>query len=129
MASRTAPECNEPTTALRRRSPDLLRAALGRALVALEREVEIDYRDVLVGLAVYVDCARRLGVDPVELLDGASAERSVAMRELATGFARRTDVTLDAFGWRLESRPEGPCYQPEMAASRHQLRRENRGSR
>lgn len=129
MASRTAPECNEPTTALRRRSPDLLRAALARALVALEPEVEIDVRDVLVGLAVYVDCARRLGVGPVELFDAASAGRSEGMRELATGFARRSDVTLESFGWRLESRPDGPCYRPEVAPSRHQLRRENRGSR
>ena len=128
MASRTAPECSEPTTALRRRSPDLLRSAVARALVALEPEVEIDFRDVLVGLAVYVDCARRLDIDPVELFDSASTGRSEGMRELATGFARRTDVTLDAFGWRLESRPEGPCYRPEVAPSRHQLRRENRGS-
>jgi hypothetical protein len=68
---------------------------------------------VLVGFAVYVDCARRLDVDPVALFEAASTGRSEAMRELATGFARRTDVTLESFGWRLESRPEGPCYRPD----------------
>lgn len=107
MASRTAPECSEPTTALRQRSPDLLRSALARALIAFEPEVEIDFRDVLVGLAVYVDCARRLDIDLVELFDSASTGRSEGMRELATGFARRTDVTLDAFGWRLVSESFG----------------------
>lgn len=128
MASRTAPECNEPTTALRLQSPERLAADLGRLLADLEPEIEIDVRDVLVGLAGYVDCARRLGIDPVALFDAASADRSPAMRDLASTFARRSDVTLEAFGWRLEERPDGPCYRPEPAPSRYQLHRRNRGT-
>ena len=91
-----------------------------------EPDVEMDFRDVLVGFAVYVDCARRLGVDPVALFDSASRSRTPAMRELAATFARRDDVTLEAFGWRLEEREGGPCYRPEPAPSRFQLRRPNR---
>lgn len=129
MASRTAPDCNEPTTALRRRSPELLLADLTRRMVVEEAEVGLDFRDVLVGFAVYFDCARRLGVDPVALFDTAARGRSPALRALAGTFARRGDVTLDAFGWRLESRPDGPCYRPEPAPSRFQLRRHNRDRR
>lgn len=126
MGSRTAPECLEPTTALRERSPDRLRADLASLLTALEPEVAIDVRDVLVALAGWVDCARRLGLDPVEVFDAAAAGRSEAMRELAGSFARRSDITLEAFAWRLEEGSDGPCYRPEPAPSRHQLHRRNR---
>lgn len=127
MASRTTPDCNEPTTALRERSPGRLREDLERLMAAYERDIERDPRDVLVGLAAYVDCARRLGIDPVELFDTTSARRSPRMRELSTTFVRRDDVTLEAFGWRLEDRPDGPCYRPDSAGSRHQLHARNRG--
>ena len=126
MGSRTAPECLEPTTALRERSPDRLRADLAGLLVELEPEVAIDIRDVLVALAGWVDCARRLGLDPAEVFDAAVAGRSDAMQELARTFARRDDVRLEAFAWRLEDRPDGPCYRPEPAPSRYQLHRRNR---
>lgn len=88
-----------------------------------EREVQIDIRDVMVGWAVFVDCARRLGIDPVALFDTASTGRSQTLRSAAAAFAGRSDVTLEAFGWQLDDRPEGPCYRPEPAPSRHQLRR------
>lgn len=26
-------------------------------------------------------------------------------------FARRSDITLEAFGWKLRGSPDGPCYR------------------
>ena len=96
-------------------------------MATLEAELAIDVRDVMVAFAGYVDCARRLDIDPVEVFATAATGRSAAMIELASGFASRSDITLEAFGWRLEDRPQGPCYRPGPAPSRHQLRRDNRG--
>ena len=112
MASRSKPTCWEPTDALRARSPERLLAALARFMLASEPNAERDYRDVLVGFAPYLDCARRLGSDPVDLFDTAAADAGPAVRELAAAFARRSAVTLRDFGWRLDQTPDGPCYKP-----------------
>lgn len=112
MGSRPKPRCLGPTEALRSASTERLHAELVEYLVASEPDVEIDYRDVLVGLAVYYDCAERLGVDPVLLFDEASRDLGPHARRLARAFARRTDITLRAFGWQLTADSDGPCYQP-----------------
>lgn len=112
MASRTAAYCKEPTEGLRERSPEKLRAALGWYMAASEQDAVKDWRDVLVGFAAYFDCAKRLGVDVVGLFETCAKGRSTPMRELASTFARRTDVTLEAFGWVLVERDGGPCYRP-----------------
>jgi hypothetical protein len=87
---------------------------LARYVAAAESTLQADFRDVLVGLAPYFDCAERLGLDPVALIDSATATASEAMRKTARTFARRSDVTLNAFGWRLIERSEGPCYRPDL---------------
>lgn len=66
--------CQEPTTALRTRSPNRLRGDLNRYLLASEPKVDVDPRDVMVGLAPFFDCAKRLGVDPVDLFERASRD-------------------------------------------------------
>ena len=91
-------------------------------MVASEPDVAIDFRDVLVGFAPFFDCAQRLGVDPIALFETASKDCRPAMRELAASFARRSDVTLGAFAWRLDDPPDGPCYRPERSRSRWQVR-------
>ena len=91
-------------------SPARLRVDLHRYLVECEPDVDIDWRDVLVGLAPFHDCALRLGVDPVGLFDSASSDLKEPTRELAREFARRSDITLKSFAWTLESTPDGPCY-------------------
>jgi hypothetical protein len=101
MASRTSPVCRDPTTALRLRSPDRLLADLNREMVAEEPDAETVFRNVLVGFAWFYDCAERLGVEPIALFETAAKDCSPRMRELAATFARRTDITLKAFGWRL----------------------------
>lgn len=113
MGSKTSPYCHEPTVALRARDRDRLASELRRYVVAAEPTLEIDFRDVLVGLAPYLDCAQRLGIDPVELFDFASAAVGEAMRQTVRTFARRSDVTLEAFGWQVMHMPDGPCYRPD----------------
>jgi hypothetical protein len=115
VGSKTMPNCWEPTLALREQSIERLGVELNRYMVASERNVEADWRDVLVGLAPYYDCAMRLGIDPVELLERASKDLNEQTRELARTFAGRSDITLHAFGWMLASTSEGPCYQPMKA--------------
>jgi hypothetical protein len=112
MMSRTSTtECREPSVALRMRSPERLGADLRRYLVAAKPNVEVDWRDVLVDLVPYVDCAQRLGVDPVELFDRAAQDLDDKTRELARTFARRSDITLTSFGWELQDASDGPCYR------------------
>lgn len=81
-------------------------------MVEAEPGAPRDFRDVLVGFAPFFDCAQRLGVDPIGLFEAASLDCGPLMRDLATTFARRTDVTLAAFGWRLVDDAGGPCYRP-----------------
>jgi hypothetical protein len=65
-----------PTRALRARAPEVLRAGLLRVLVEGEDEWVKDWRDLLIGLAPYHDCARRLGLDPVVLFDAMGRGRA-----------------------------------------------------
>ena len=104
--------CYEPpTNALRSGSVEVLERELGEYLGRAGRAIARDWRDVLVILATYFDCAVRLGADPVELFDRAAAGKPDATQQVAHTFARRKDVTLAAFGWVLTDLPEGPCYE------------------
>src|SRR4051812_31353300 len=91
-------------------------------MVLAEPDAEIDFRDVLVGFAPFFDCAERLGVDSIALFETAAKDCGPRMRELAATFARRTDVTLEAFAWQLADLPDGPCYRPQPLGSLWQLR-------
>jgi hypothetical protein len=123
MASRAKRECHDPTEALRQRFPGRLLADLTSRIRGSELDAETDPRDVMVGFAPFVDCARRLGVDPISLFDQASQDCGPVMHELATAFSKRTDVTLEAFGWSLEIKGGGECYTSQRVRSLWQLRR------
>jgi hypothetical protein len=114
MGSKTTSLCREPTDALRHRDPKRLSCDLVRYAAAAEASLGEDFRDVLVGLAPYFDCALRLGLDPVELFESAAASAGKELRQTMITFSRRTDVTLQAFGWRLVEAPDGPCYRPDL---------------
>jgi len=70
-----------------------------------------DFRDVLISLAPYHDCARRLGADAAVLFAEAAAVVPKDVGELAIEFGQRNDVTLAAFGWSVIKTPEGPAYR------------------
>jgi hypothetical protein len=82
------------------------------AEAAATHAVAVDWRDVLVALAPYHDCAHRLGVDPGVLFDDVSEDVPSDLQAIVRQFARRSDVTLDAFGWTLATSSDGPCYEP-----------------
>lgn len=99
-----------PTRALRTRAADVLRAGLLRALIEGEDEWVKDWRDLLVGLAPYHDCARRLGLDPVVFFAAVAEEGPPSLREIVRDFGRRLDVTPEAFGYVVTETGDGPRY-------------------
>ena len=101
-----------PSLALRSGSTSIL--AIGLLSTAVGRAASpTDPRDVMVGLALYVDAAHRLGMDSHALFD-ATARRlgSHPISGLLRTFGARQDVTLETFGWKLVEPTDGPDYLP-----------------
>ena len=99
------------TDALRRNSPDALRAGLIRLLEDGELRWLQDRRDLLVAMAPFYDCARRLELDPAAFFAAVADAGPLALAELVRGFGERSDVTPAAFGYRLVMSPEGARYE------------------
>ena len=100
-----------PTRALREQSADLLHAGLDRLLAEGEEAWVGDERDLLVALAPYHDCARRLGLDPAAVFEAAAAAAPESLRETVRRFGRRDDVTPEAFGFRVAGEHDAPRYE------------------
>lgn len=99
------------TEALRSGRPEVLATGFAAQVEWLRDHGPIDPRDEMLDLAALVDCARRLGADPAELLGPTAAAGPPWLAELFTSFVRRTDVTLAAFGWSIVETTEGPAYR------------------
>jgi len=99
------------TRALRERDPSVLVAGFGAQVDHLVSTGPIDPRDEMLDLAALVDCSRRLGREPGELLGPVAGAGPDWLAELFAAFVRRTDVTLAAFGWSIVDTPEGPAYR------------------
>jgi hypothetical protein len=99
-----------PTAALRANDPPAFRAELHAVLTEGVADWERDWRDLLVALAPFHDCARRLGLDVAAEFDAAAAAGPPSLAGRVRTFGRRDDVTLDAFGHALEQGPDGPRY-------------------
>jgi len=91
--------------ALTERSRALLDEAAWEAAEWVVDMKRIDDRDIWIGLVPYIDCARRLGVDPFVAL-----EPVLRFEPWLEPFLRREDITLAAFGWSIEEVPEGLRY-------------------
>jgi hypothetical protein len=100
-----------PTRALREQSPDVLRAELRNVVLESEEVWLRDWRDLLVALAPYHDCARRLGLDPTVVFDEAAEEAAADLQEIIRRFGRRRDVTPRGFGFKVVDAPVGPQYE------------------
>ena len=100
-----------PTEALRLRSPGLLYASLLGLLVEGEADWAKDERDLMVAMAPYHDCARRLDLDPATLFDDAAREGPSGLAEVVREFGHRNDVTPTAFGFTVEEQQEGLAYE------------------
>lgn len=101
----------EATAALRARSLERLQQGFSRYVQAEAVAPGWDPRDAMINLTPFVDCARRLGHDPVSVLGPIAATGADWFGETFDSFARRTDVTLSAFGWSIAETPEGPSYR------------------
>jgi hypothetical protein len=100
-----------PTEALRLQSADLLRDGLLRLLVTGEEQWLKDWRDLLVAMAPYHDCAARIGLDPVRFFDEVSREAPPTLARTVRTFGERTDITPSAFGFTLTTSREGLAYE------------------
>jgi hypothetical protein len=67
----------------------------------------------MVGLAPFHDCARRLGLDVVQVFTDAADAVGGQAGEIARVFAQRSDVTPEAFMYAVESTPDGPRYRSD----------------
>jgi hypothetical protein len=97
--------------ALRARSPQRLHQLLVADLRAGEPEWVKDERDLMVALAPFHDCARRLGLDPSAVFGRAADEGPRSLRDVVTAFAERGDVTPQAFGYTVVDGPQGASYR------------------
>jgi hypothetical protein len=97
--------------ALRARSPDLLREALSSDLRDGEADWLKDSRDLMVALAPYHDCARRLGLDVAATFRDAADDGPESLRHVVAEFGARNDVTPASFGFAVVEGPDGPSYR------------------
>jgi len=101
----------ELSEALREKSQERLTKAFAELVRVESAAGDIDSRDTMVGLAPFLDCARRLGHDPEVLLGPIAKEGDEWFQQLFEVFVRRSDVTLARFGWLLSLDSDGPRYR------------------
>jgi hypothetical protein len=101
----------ETTAALRARSGQRLASGFATYVAVEARAKGWDPRDTMIDLVPFLDCARRLGLDPASALGPIAAAGPAWFRETFDAFVRRSDVTLEAFGWSLLQAPDGPKYR------------------
>jgi hypothetical protein len=102
------------TAALRSGSADLLERELQRALVESESELVKDDRDLMVALAPFHDCARRLGIDVEQMFARVADRGPPSLAATVRSFGARRDVDPSSFGYRIEETPEGPRYRSRL---------------
>lgn len=100
--------------ALRRRSPEALHAALLSLLKEGEAEWVKDYRDLMVAMAPYHHCAKRLGIDVQDFFREVAADAPSSLQKTVEQFGRRTDVTPKNFGFRLKRSRKGHYYRSTL---------------
>ena len=96
---------------LRTESREALHASMVNDLVGEEQEWLRDSRDLMMWLAPYHDCARRLGLDVAAVFRAVANEGPESLCELVTGFGERTDITPKAFAFEVVAGPRGPAYR------------------
>ena len=101
----------ESTAALCDRTLERLQRGFGLYVQAEAAARGWDPRDAMINMTPFIDCARRLGFDPITVLGPIAAAGPAWFRETFDGFMRRTDVTLEAFGWTVVETPSGPAYR------------------
>ena len=123
LASDSARMREHPASeALRARSAELLHARLIFDLRDGEQEWLKDFRDLMVALAPFHDCAQRLGLDPAIAFREAAENGPESLREVVTEFGQRRDVTPAAFGYVVVDGPMGPSYRRSVSMTEDEIR-------
>jgi hypothetical protein len=99
-----------PTRILRGGNAGALTAELLGLLLEHEDEYLHDPRELMLTLAPYHHCARRLGEDPGELFDTVAAGAPATLRDAVRTFGRRDDIDAEAFGFAIVETADGPEY-------------------
>ncbi|MBO3748308.1 hypothetical protein J5X84_19720 [Streptosporangiaceae bacterium NEAU-GS5] len=86
------------------------RLTTGIVCTAMATSASEDWRDVMVTIAQHHFVADELGVPVVELFDRAAEFADERVRDLFRAFGRRTDITLEAFGWRVVAMDQGKVF-------------------
>ena len=98
------------TTALREGSIDHLRIGLTGVLQRQGKEGVADWRDLVLDLAPYHDCARRLGVDPKVLFEWVARQLHADVAATVRALGAREELDPAEFGFTLVDDPDGPRY-------------------
>lgn len=101
----------EATAALRAGTEARLVEGFDRYVATVLAQHGWDSRDEMIDLTPFVDCARRLGLEPAAVLAPRVAHAPDWLRDLVPVFAARPDATLETFGWRLVASADGPAYR------------------
>ena len=96
--------------ALRSESADVWRRSLLETLRDGEEDWVRDDRDLMVALAPFHDCARRLGLDVEAAFLDVAGEAPERLRGVVTSFGARRDITPSTFAYELREGPDGPAY-------------------
>jgi hypothetical protein len=100
------------TRVIRSGSAQVLKDELRQLLVEGESTWVLDRRDLLIALAPLHDCAKRLGLDPTTVFNEAATDGPPTLAEQVKRFGARKDITLAAFGYRLDEKASGgPAYR------------------
>lgn len=101
----------ETSAALRLRSLERLEEGFAQFVLVDSSAPGWDPRDTMIDLVPFIDCARRLGHDPADVLGPIAATGAEWFRATFEAFVGRSDITLAAFGWSLIETTEGPTYR------------------
>lgn len=96
--------------ALRSGSADVWRRLLLETLREGEDDWVRDDRDLMMALAPFHDCARRLGLDAEAAFRDVAGEGPERLRGVVTSFGPRRDVHPSTFAYELREGPGGPTY-------------------
>lgn len=95
--------------ALREGSADHLRTGLTQILARQGDEVS-DWRDLVIDLAPYHDCARRLGLPPKALFEWVARQLPPDVAGTVRALGQREEIDPAEFGFTLVEDEDGPRY-------------------
>ena len=98
------------TIALREGSPEHLRTGLLTLLARQGEEGVADWRDLILDLAPYHHCSRRLGLEPRVLFEWVARKLPPDVAGTVRALGERAEIDPQEFGFALVEEEDGPRY-------------------